>query len=394
MFRHWALIAGVLAVPFFAAESVAVASNPSILWSQTSTASSYSDGYAIAMDSAGDVYAAGQTNGTAFGLGGTAYKGYVVEYAPNGSLLWDQVWTGSGCSGIALDQSGDVFVSTSSDVMKFSPSGGLLWTTPLASGAAGGGIAVDQSGNAYVTGTITGNGASQAYVPYVSKFSSSGSLTWTTMLNTPAPAYSNSIAVDASGNPVIAGTCDYFAVHQGISTGFAAKLNSTGQIVWNPTYGLPSGDDYAGCVAVNATGATYITMAAGSSLFGNGDNGCYLMKYDASNNLQWYQTFGYNGGPVSLALDPAGFEYVVGNGGIVSYNSSGSLVNSWQWNNDDLYLAYGDGDLGVAGCSIVNGLQSAYVSDMATPEPSTLVLLGIGAVSLLAYAWQRRRRTA
>ncbi len=30
----------------------------------------------------------------------------------------------------------------------------------------------------------------------------------------------------------------------------------------------------------------------------------------------------------------------------------------------------------------------------ALPEPSTLVLFGIGAVSLLAYAWRRRRKTA
>ena len=32
-----------------------------------------------------------------------------------------------------------------------------------------------------------------------------------------------------------------------------------------------------------------------------------------------------------------------------------------------------------------------HLSVAAVPEPSTLVLLGIGAISLLAYAWRRRR---
>ncbi len=35
-----------------------------------------------------------------------------------------------------------------------------------------------------------------------------------------------------------------------------------------------------------------------------------------------------------------------------------------------------------------------WVIATAVPEPSTLVLLGIGAVSLFAYAWRKRLRTA
>ena len=53
--------------------------------------------------------------------------------------------------------------------------------------------------------------------------------------------------------------------------------------------------------------------------------------------------------------------------------------------------------LGDWGVNTVNHTVWAVVnhnSEFAAPEPSTLVLLGIGAVTVLAYAWRKRRLTA
>jgi T5SS/PEP-CTERM-associated repeat protein len=63
--------------------------------------------------------------------------------------------------------------------------------------------------------------------------------------------------------------------------------------------------------------------------------------------------------------------------------------NTWNlFNADDLTYD------GKYASFTVTGLGDYAVTAEAVPEPSTLVLLGIGAVSLLAYAWRKRRRTA
>jgi hypothetical protein len=40
---------------------------------------------------------------------------------------------------------------------------------------------------------------------------------------------------------------------------------------------------------------------------------------------------------------------------------------------------------------IFDGPGNAEVTMTPVPEPSTFVLLGVGAISLLGYAWRKRR---
>ncbi len=61
--------------------------------------------------------------------------------------------------------------------------------------------------------------------------------------------------------------------------------------------------------------------------------------------------------------------FVTNGNSIGEYTTSGAVVNA----------------------DLVSGLQGPWaIAVVPTPEPSTLVLLGIAAVSLLGFGWRRR----
>jgi hypothetical protein len=140
-----------------------------------------------------------------------------------------------------------------------------------------GGIAVDSSGNAYVTGDTSssttfslasalqstyGGGLSDAFVTKIA--AGGGSLTYSTFLGGAARDQGNAIAVDSSGQVVVAGLTDtpttfptaspLQTTNAGSFDAFITQVDATGSSLLFSTYFGGSNSDFADGVAVNAAG--------------------------------------------------------------------------------------------------------------------------------------------
>ncbi|MFB3920258.1 MAG: SBBP repeat-containing protein [Terriglobia bacterium] len=274
---------------------------------------------AIAVDSLGNVFVAGQTVSTDFptvnpvqGINANPNPGatgdaFVTKINATGDAIVYSSYLGGTFNdyalGIALDGFGDAFLTglTESDDFPtqnpLQPHQGLedAFVTQLnATGDAlvystylGGsdwdyapGIAVDASGSAYVTGytrsidfpmvnPLQANLAGDDDV-FATKFSPAGdALTYSTYLGGSGSDRGSSIAVDASGNAYVAGetrSTDFPTLNAlqsalaGNSTvAFVTKINPLGDAAVYSTYLGGTSGDYARGIAVDTTGNAYVT---------------------------------------------------------------------------------------------------------------------------------------
>jgi hypothetical protein len=271
-------------------------------------------GDAIAVDSTGAAYIAGQTQSTLFpvtdGTVGPIYNGgisdcFVSKLNPAGSaLVYSTYLGGSGldaCSGIAVDPAGDAYVtgvtysanfptqnqlqgsggSASAFVSELNPTGSALIYSTYLGGTnvdEGYAIAVDSSGNTYVAGATASidfpvtSGAYQTsmngiYNAFVAKLAPGGaSLVYATLIGGSGSDTAASIAVDSTGRVFVAGYTSSInfptqgapeSLFSGGFDAFASVLNPQGSALLFSSYFGGAGNDFGYAVALAPGGSFY-----------------------------------------------------------------------------------------------------------------------------------------
>lgn len=323
-------------------------------WVRTYTgpANGFDIGNAITVDAGGNAIVAGQSVGI-----GTSADLIVQKYNTNGDLQWTRIYNGPAnafdtARAVAVDSAGNIYAAggsvdntTAQDFLtvKYAADGTLLWARThngpdnLDDGATA--IALDAAGNAYATG-FSSHGVNDNDALTI-KYAADGTQQWFQRFsgadNKNDIGYA--IAVDGAGNVLIAGTSLLNA--SGANT-LAIKYGPNGTQQWIQTYNGPgNGDDEARSIAVDAAGNAYIV---GYSTGTTTSRDYITIKYSPAGAQQWLQRF--NG--IGNGSDFAGAVRLDSKGNVCVAGYSTASPND----TDIVALKYGQFAWNVAGQSI------------------------------------------
>ena len=324
----------------------------------------------------GSTYITGYTSSTnlpiknAYQNSNAGYEdAFLAKFSSNGSLLFS-TYFGGGSSDygntIDVDKSGYIFIAgstqstnfplknaynttfvgvTDSFLAKFSSNGSLLFSTYL-----GGNydnclnIAIDSNGNVYMTGysssyvfplknaynSTYGGGINQGDA-YLTEFSNSGSLLFSTFLGGSGDEYGKGIAIDSNNNVYIVGstTSSNFPMLQAINSTyggngdtFISEFNSSGSLLFS-TYLGGSASDVANALTINSSNTIFITGYTSSTNFPtknainstiNGNEDIFLTELNSTHSIVYSTFFGGNNIEEAhgIATDSNGNIYIVG----------------------------------------------------------------------------------
>ncbi len=339
--------------------------NGNLQWTKTIGGKDFEDGYSLIHTADGGYVIAGQTN--SFGAGG--YDVYAVKLDAIGNLQWTKTIGGkkedvglmsliqTTDGGYAIAGATNSFGAGNGDVyvVKLDANGKLQWTKTIGGPGNEIGFSLIQTsdGGYAIAGSTFSFGAGDEDV-YVVKLDANGNLQWTKTIGGPKRDWSSSLIQTSDGGYAIAGST--FSFGAGQLDVYVVKLDASGNLQWTKTIGGPS--DEAGISLIQTSDGGY-AIAGYTNSFGAGGEDVYVFKLDANGNLQWTKTIGGEN-------DDRGFSLIQTSDG--GYAIAGS-TQSFGARGRDVYVIKLDRN-GDACCAVSQTSQVGSGGRLGSPTPS------------------------
>jgi hypothetical protein len=238
---------------------------------------------------------------TSFGAGKDDIDIYVVKLDANGNLQWTKTIGGPASEeGNSLIQTSDggyaitgyttSFGAGEDDVyvVKLDAKGNLQWTKTIGGKSVEKGSSIIQTsdGGYAIAGYTESFGAGEADV-YVVKLDAKGNLQWTKTIGGPKDDRGFSLIQTSDGGYVIAGYTRSFSA--GWTDVYVVKLDASGNLQWTKTIG---GTEVDGGISLIQTSDGGYAITGTTNSFGTPSGDVYVVKLDANGNLQWIKTIG------------------------------------------------------------------------------------------------------
>ncbi len=369
---------------------------------------------AIARDASGNIYITGYADAT-WGSPIRSFGGFVDAYVAklnsSGSLLWMTFLGGTEYDesyDIAVDSSGNVYVVGVSEgswgtplnpfssgfdafLVKLNSSGAIQWHTFTGGASEGDGVVLDASGNPYISGYSNFSWGSPvnpitaaSVDAFAAKYNSSGALQWNTFLGGPGFDTGFNLTADPAGNLYVMGNSaaawgSPVNPYTGAVDAYVAKLNSSGVRQWHTFFG-GTANDFGIVITADAAGNTYITGSSGASWGSSprrafaGPDDIFAVKLNSSGARAWNTFLGSTDEDWgnSIALDGAGNLYVTGG----NWASWGTPVNAFTDGSADGVLAQLNNDGVLQWHAFIGGEGFDFGSDLLLDANNDIYLAG------------------
>ena len=391
------------------------ADGASLLYSTYLGGNSWDQPSSIAIDSFGELSVAGTTQSTNFptvnayqptvsaNQGGMyGFYGFLTKFNPSGTALAYSTYLGGNSNVIQSCWNGP------------------CWPVPYNVVL---GVALDAGGNAYVTGNtntynfpvtndayLTSDSSPQdGIVSFVSKFSSSGSLDYSTYFyaSSGSQTQTTAIAVDSTGSAYVTGSaasdgtfpitstsiCDPGVYGPACGYAFVTKFDPTGSTLLYSTFLGPNNNAFPQGIVLDANNDAYVLASTASGSFStvNGleiytnSSDILVVEIDPSASSELFAT--YLGGigaeePAGIAIDSNGDIYVAGSTDSADFPVTEQAFQKLPGGNTDAFVMKIGPNATPAFSASPAALQFAAQAVGSTAPAQTVLLRNMGSSAL------------